>query len=135
MTINDYGLPKEVINEAIAYIENDKTTQTFLRKMMSKPTNMLTKLSPRMVLNIELDTEVKIEEANLSYEEDKAKRKKYALIAFFALHPWLIVNSQKPRESITEWLLLYKEIAQIKEGQSNAGKSVIIRGDGTIEIE
>ena len=135
MMVNDYGLQKETIKEAIAYIENNNATQEFLRKAIGKQTNMLSKLSSRMIKIIELETGVKIEEANIEDETDSTKKKKRALIAFFALHPWLCINSQKPNESITEWLLLFKEIGQLKEGEPNSGKSIVIRGDGTIEIE
>ena len=127
MIINDYGLEKEVINEALATIENNTATQDFLRKVLVKPTNMFTRLSPRMVRNIEDDTGVKIEQTQLEIEKDTGKKKKQTLIAFFALHPWLAVNSQKPGESITEWLNMYKELAN--------GKSVVIRSNGTIELE
>ena len=134
MTINAYGLPKEVMSEAVAYIENNQAAQAFLRKAIIKPTNMLTKLSSKMVRMIEFKTGVKIEEVRIE-EESSAKKKKRALIAFFALHPWLAINSQKPHESIIEWLMMYKEAGQLKDGEANEGKSIVIRSDGTIDIE
>ena len=133
--VEETGLPKEVISEALAAIENSEGLQKYLRLMMSKPINMLTRLSPRMLSDIEVLSGIKIEEYPLIGDKDKREKKKKTLIAFLASHPWIAINSQKPRESITEWLNMYKEIAQIEEDQINAGKSVVIKSDGSIVIE
>ena len=135
MTINAYGLPRETIVEALAHIENNQALQAFLRKVIKKPVNLLSKLSSRRLADIEQQTGVRIEEARLDYEPITGLKKKRSLVAFFGLHPWLAINSNKPYESIVEWLLVFKEIGQIKPGEINEGKSVVVRGDGTIEIE
>ena len=135
MTINAYGLPRDVITDAIANIENNQVLQAFLHKIIKKPVNLLSKVSARRVDIIEEQTGVRIEEAQLDYEPNIALKKKRSLIAFFALRPWLAINCNKPHESIIEWLLIFKEIGQLKPGEINEGKSIVVRGDGAIEIE
>ena len=135
MTINTYGLPREVIIDSISSIENNQVLQAFLRKIIKKPINLITKLSARRVEIIEQQTGVQIEEAQLDYEPNIGLKKKRSLVAFFALRPWLAINCNRPHESIIEWLLIFKEIGQLKPGEINEGRSIVIRGDGTIEIE
>ena len=135
MTISAYGLPREVIANAITSIENNPVLAAYLRKVVKKPVNLISKLSARRVDIVEDQTGIRIEEAPMDYELSIGLKKKRSLIAFFALRPWLHVNCNRPHESIIEWLLLYKEIGQIKPGEINEGKSIVIRSDGAIEIE
>ena len=135
MTINAYGLPREVIIESVASIENNQVLQAFLRKVVKKPINLISKLSARRVEIIEQQTGVTIEEAQLDYEPNIGLKKKRSIVAFFNLRPWLSIHCNRPHESIVEWLLIFKEIGQLKQGEANEGKSIVIRGDGTIEIE
>ena len=130
-----YGLPLDIVKEAVLQIESSLATQEYLRRVIVKQTNMFTKLPLYKIQIMELRTGIRIEEANIIEERNSKKRQKRALIAFFALHPWLGVDSQKPYESILQWLQIYAEIAQVKPGEPNSGKTLVIRGDGTMEIE
>ena len=135
MLTSELGLSKEAVCDAFATLENSQATQIYLRNALQKTTNSLSKLSSRMIQSIETETGIKIEESNLKFMIDSYKKKKESLIAFYALRPWLIYNSQKPRESVTEWIEIYKMICLLEEGQENFGKKLVIKSDGSIEVE
>ena len=135
MLTSELGLSKEAVCDAFATLENSQATQNYLREALQRPTNTLSKLSTRMIQAIETETGVKIEESHIKFVLDPYKRKKESIIAFYSLRPWLIYNSQKPRESVSEWFELYKIICLLEEGQENFGKKLVIKADGSIEVE
>ena len=132
---SELGLPKEAICDALATIENNLATQTYLRRTMRASVNYLTRLSNKMVKEIEEEAGVHIEEAHLLYNANANKLKKETLIAFYAQHPWLLYNNNKPRESILEWFDIYRTIYQVEVNQLNFGKTLVIKPDGSVELE
>ena len=133
--ISELGLPKEAVCDALATIENNIATQTYLRRSMRASVNYLTRLSNKMVKEIEEESGVRIEESNSLYDANKYKLKKETLIAFYAQRPWLLYNNNKPHDSIMEWFDIYRTVYQVEVNQINFGKTLVIKADGSIELE